>query len=569
VPPSDRAHSSEFLKWWDSIHFFLEWYEEGNGAYPCFRVNLMESDTITDALNNPDFYKLDLFKFDVENRGAHDRPRFNLLGQMSYEYVLYFKEVLEIRSVQDGYMFFFDLDKIGLPKNKYEEIMQVLNKYELVHIKELIFYIIAKAQDYYNEKVIHLESKECKDQIFNIEKEVSKAIDLIERTASDYYDGYELTKENEDILRINFVLANRTIQIKDTYLTSDIVKGFKKSYAEGYYKNWKLQLKLVPFSFQDDRRRLQFKYLYAIALYNFLTKAGHVKLKSEPYPNSLMECICRLLEFTLIKVGKPDSEIQEKIKTVRNWITKHELKESIVSQEINPDFQKLEKYFDYDFIHCVSETKKADVLKHGLSICLMFKIQPLQNEIIHIVACLQEWQWRVSQQLEGGSVYPGTIMPKDYDTLKLLLNSSITGNQLENITFKLKGDETIHTLSDKFPLYLIEAAINSRYKNFREDYESDILLSVIKNNDDGSHSNLPTGIFNIPEQRFLPKVINSFFNYLQSVSPQNESEHKPTESYYNLIANALYVTGFFRSQFPSSDEMINKVRYWHRLFNRV
>lgn len=571
-PKVSKNNYDAYFKWCDATHFFLEWDVKENWIYHCFDVNPALDETVIAALNNKDLYQLNIFEFDIENR---NEVRLALIQKMEHDYVHFFKEVLEIEAFTQGYMFYFDLVRIALPNKKYDEIMQVINEFDLTDISELIFYIISKAQIFFHDKVFYLEYKKQKSQINNIGKEVKKAIELVELVANDYTDGHEKYKSNQEILRINFLLNNKTIQIKDPFLTKDFVKSFKASYSDGIYKNWKLQLHLMSYMYDKDKIRLNFKYHFAIALYNFFTQTGKIKIqKGKPYPNNLMECIYKILEFSLIKFGKPDVEMPpaHKIRTVRNWIKNHDLKPEPPLDKIEPDFKKLNKYFDTEFINCIPRLR--GITKHdieiGLNLCLMFKTQHLQDEIIYLVACLKEWHWRVSQQLETGPLNRNNPIPKEYETLKLFINSPIANKQFDNITFKITGDEKTYTLSDKFPMYLLNAAIKNHYKNFREDYEFDILQAETKRvNEEGSFSINLTGNFNLPEDRFLPKVIDAFFNFLQNEAPKLEREYKPSDRYYMLIAKALHFSGYLRSQFLEDWELKSKVVYWHSLIKKT
>lgn len=566
-PPANMENFREFSRWYDSTHFFLEWNKECNWIYPCFNINPMEQETVIEGIKNKDFHKLEIFGFDVENR---DERRFKLLVNMENTFVHFFKEVFEIRAVEEGYHYSFDLCRIGLPKQKYDEIMNVITKYGLTDISELIFFIIAKAQDFYNEKVRFLETKEQSKRINSIGEQVDNAISLIERVIREPLQDLTKNDDNDELLRINFVFQkNPPIQITDAVLKSLIVKDFKEGCNNGYFKNWKLQLQSTKFIYEEDKIREQFRFRFARALYNFFTQTDLIKLKGKPYPNDVVECVYKILTFSLIKVDTKSEKEADKIKRVRGWIKDHTLTPITTHEKIKPDLDKLYKYFDKDFIDCVGEVKKANALKNGLALCLQFKTQALQNEIVHLAACLREWQWRVGQQLERGPIIENNPMPEQYDTFKLFMNSTITNKQFDKITFQIAGDEKIHVLTDKLPIHFIQTAVRYHYEEFREDYETDILQAEIKNGTQlGSFSAKTTGNFNLPNDRFFPKFINSFFNFLQNEAPPLEKEYKPSDRYYSLIAKALHLTGYFRSQFPEDWELKTKVESWHSLIKK-
>lgn len=566
-PPLNMENFNEAERWWRYTHFFLEYKDDW--IYPCFGIIPLQEETVLAAMKNEDFYKLELFSLDLEDMSIRDQW-LNKMSWMESAFVHFFKEVFEIKSFEQGYHYSFDLGRIGLPKQKYDEIMAVITKFGLTEVSDLIFFIIATAQDFYNDKVRFFESEAQAEKIRKVDQQVEDAISLIERVIKDPFKEFNEKEPSDKLLRINFIFEQKpSIQITDPVLTSLIVKDFKEGFNNGYFKDWKLQLQLFKLVYEEEKIRSQFKFRFARALYNFLTQTGLIKLKGKPYPNEVVECVYKILTFSLIKVDAKSDKESDKIKRVRGWIKEHTVTPMITHEKIEPDLNKLYKYFDKDFIDCVGAVKGADAIKNGLSLCLQFKTQPLQNEIVHIAACLREWNWRVSQQLERGPIIENNPMPKEYETFKLFMNSSITNKQFDKITFHVQGDKKAHVLTEKLPIHFIQTAVRNHYKHFREDYETDILQAVIKNGDTpGSFSAKTTGKFNLPEERFFPKFIDSFFSFLQAEAPALEKEYKPSDRYYFLIAKALHITGYFRSQFPEDWELKGKVEYWHSLINK-
>lgn len=566
-PPSTMEHLNEVDRWWRLTHFFFEWKEDS--IYPCFDIKPFQKKTVDAATKNRNFYKLELFPLDIEDLSIRDQW-LNKMSWMENAFVHFFKEVFEIKSFEQGYHYSFDLCRIGLPKKKYEEIMAVITKFGLSDVSDLIFFIISKAQDFYNNKVRYLENKDQVENRRNIEKQVDNAISLIERATSDHFQDLEKGDNTDKLLRINFAFGKKpSILIKDPVLTSLIIRDFKEGCNNGYFKDWKLQLQIMKYMYEEDKARSQFKFRFARALYNFLTQTALIKLEDNPFPNNVIECIYKLIEFSLIKVETKTDTESSKIKAVRNWVQDHTITPITTHEKIEPDLIKLYKYFDKEFIDSVDAIKRADSIKNGLSLCVQFKTELLQNEIIHIAACLKEWCWRVGQQLERGPLIQGNPMPKQYETFKMFMNSTLANKQFDKITFHLQGDKKAHTLTDKLPIYFIQTAVKYHYKKFREDYETDILHAVIKNgNTPGSFSAKTTGNFNLPETRFFPKLVTSFFNFLTNEALPLEREYSPADRYYSFIAKALHITGYFRSQFPEDWEMQSKVKYWHSLINK-
>ena len=560
-PPLTMENFNEADAWWRYTHIFLEWNSKGDCIYPCFGIVPPQEETFEAAKLKRGFHKLELFGFDVENR---DEKRFNLLINMEKAFLFYFKEIFDIRAIEEGYHYSFDLSRIVLPKKTSDEIMKVITEHNLTEVSELIFYIISKAQDFYTHKVKYYESKEQQSIINNIESETNKAIDLIERVLHSPFEIEGKNKIEDTLLRINFIFQNsNSIKIKDPMLTHQFVRQFKEHYDDSYYKNWKLQLQLTKYYYQEDKIKSQFRYRYAIALYNFFTKTGLIKLQDRPYPNNLLDCISKILEFSLIKIETSS----DKVKVPRNWLKDHTLTQNPITETVKPDFGKLYKYFDKDLIDCVSDEKRADAIKNGLSLCLKYQIQSLQNEIVHLVACLRNYQWRLTQQLERGPIIPNNNpLPKEYEAFKLFVESSLTKKQFENIKFKIEGDTKSYSLTDKLPIHLIQTAIINHYHQSKEDYETDILQAVIKNGEaPDSFSSKLTGNFNTPEERFFPKFVDSFIKFLEGESIKIEKEYKPRDRFYSLIGKALHITGYIPTQFIEDWQLKSKSEHWHSL----
>lgn len=556
TPPLPSYDVNAAFEWWSSTHVFLEWAEDG-GIYPCFGIHPFFEDTLAVAKKHKDFHAMELFTPGTEN---NDRNRFDKIVWMRDAFLHFFKDVFEVPAYQEGYLYFFDLKRIGLPKQTCEAVMKVITEYGLNDYLELIFFIIAKAQGFYNKNVFLQEAK----NLPNIQKEANKAIEVIEKVVRGPFDK----RVDDELLRINFIFKNSpTTSISDPYYTRQFVESFKKDLNAQYYKDWKLQLRASPFYYAQNNIREQFKYRYAIALYNFFTETQLIKIYDKPYPNYLMECIYEILQFSLINVGKQEHKKADKIKLVRHWIVNHHLIPTEGFQKSEVNLEKLYKYFEKEFIDCVGETKSADAVNKAFTLCIKYKMQKLQKEITHVLACLKEWRPRIAQQLEQDSPsISKNPVTEEFETFKLFLKSVLKERKFENISFSLEGETQTHSITNDLLIYFAQSAIRNHYNDFREDYEFDLLHSEIKNlNQDGSFSLETTGNFNSPEDRFLPKFVNSFFSFLQAEAPQLDGEYKPADRYYLLIAEALYLTGFFLSQFPEEREMKSKVQHWHKL----
>lgn len=561
--PKDAFDWANF-RWWEHTYVFQYFDEKMKMHRPYWDIFRFDDKKLEIARQEKDYLEIHLFPI---SDGVSRESSFHAHGWMQDAFLNFFKEVFEIQSFIQGYHWHFDFSRLILPKPLFDEIMGVIEDNGLTDVRDLILFIIAKTQDFYLEHVKFWEQSAQKKMVRNIGKEVQNIIKMIEKVEDRTWMNDPNAKVPDELLHVIFAFPTEAFKVADPWIAKEFIDHFKKHYSEGAYKNWKMQLEAIPPQYEEYRIKQQFKFLLAKSLYKFLTETRLFTLEAKkPYPNKLMECIGKIIEFGLIPIQDFNNSNADKIKNVRNWIKLHEVKPGLTYEKIELDRNKLYKYFDKEFIDSVDDIKRADSISHGFFLCKRFETMPLIREVIHLVACLDEWRRRISSHMDSNRWEDASSLPDEYKPFKLLIQSLKKGKKLVKFSFKLEGDKTEHQLLEKLPLHLIQNAINHHYADFQEDYEIDLLQTEIKNAEpQGSFSFRATGRFNLPEERFLPRLVDSFYNYLLNESPPNEREHTPSERYYLFIANALQSGHYFQT--PSSEEwqLKEKVKRWHLL----
>lgn len=554
----------EKFRWWQNTYVFQRFDEELKMYRPFWDVTRFHDENLEKARQEKDFLEIEIMQI---TDGFFRNSSFDAHGWMHEAFLHFFKEVFEIKAFVQGHHWHFDFSRLILPKSLFHEIMNVINDHDLLHVRDLILFIIAKTQDFYSEHVRFWEQPAQKKMVRNIDKEVQKIIKMIEKVEDKTWMNDPDAKRPAELLHINFAFQDETIKVADPWIAKEFINEFKKRYEEGSYKNWKLQLEALPSNYEQYRQKQQFKFRLAKAIYKFFTETQLFKLGSKtPYPSKLMKCIGKIIEFGLIPVKDFHESDSVKIRHIRNWIRLHEIKPALTYEKIELDRNKLYKYFDREFIDSVDDVKRADAISNGFFLCKRFDSMPLIREVIHLMACLRDWHWRISSQLENKPRGDNQNLPAEYESFKLLIQSMKKGKPLAKFSFQLDGGEKEYQLTDRLPLHFIQRAIQQHYTDFKEDYETDILQSEIKNVDQsGSFSCRTTGKFNLPEERFFPRIVNSFYNYLLNESPPTEREHTPSERYYLFIAKALHLSYYFQTSYPEEWELAEKVKYWHSL----
>lgn len=536
--------------------------EKTNYYYPYFELFSKSKERILKAKQDPQYFELRLYK-------SPDTPPYDFYihynNSLLRMLIKYFKEVFQEQSFKNGYQPQHKYYKLILPKSKYLEIIEFINNYELLPIRDLLFEVIAIGQNFYVKEIAFWEKSEMQKIIKTAETESRKAFEVVEKVFSSEWNQLDTIVKSSELQRINFVFDDETVKLEHSWLAKEFVEHFKNYYDNRLFKDWRKELEHYHLRFTDEKENQKFKYKLAISLYNLLTETGLFQIsKTEPTPNRLMLCIAEILEFCLVKVAEPDELSTIKAKNIRNWIKRNEIKPSTTHAKFPYNRERLLMYFESDFINLGEEVKRVDALNIGLFVAKRFDLDNLIGDFSHITQCLQQVTFFIGHQTSSeGRITQNTI--PEFENFKYLLNNLKDKRKIVSFKYKFEGDEVENELTQRLPIYQIEEALKYYVQDQRVEVDTDLILTSVVKSDENTFSIKQQESFALPEERFMVRFVKSFYNYLHVVSPPKKFESLPSNRYYEIIGVILLESGFFYQKNLDEEYVKEKIRQWHEL----
>lgn len=528
---------------------------------PYFDLFSKTEERLANAKEEADFFEKRLYN-------SPEEPPFDFYiwyhnWQLCY-LVKYFKEVFEERAFIEGYQSSHKYFTVLLPEKLYWDIMEFINQFELLPIRDLIIELIAIGQHKYVEDIAFWERPEYQKLISTAKKEAQKASRVVEKLHDNSWMR-DASKKPAELLQVKFIFNDETITIQHGWLVREFVDSFKKEFDELPLKSWKKELAAYPRRFEDNKVKAQYKYKLAKSFYNLLTQGGfHQVTTKNKTPNNVMLCVAKFLEFCLIPVGQPDEVDEVKIKLVRNWITRKDFKPHTTSLDVPVDTAKLKKYFEPEFIDLVADKKKVDALSIAVYLGERFDIGEQLPDLAHIAAALKECGWMVGHQLLNENGWHPTF--PEFGSLSKLVNGVRKKQKLASLKFRMEGEETDSELSSRLPLYLVEEALKDFSDDHQVEFDNDTARTFIEAGVQGGVSARHDDKFNLPEERFIVRFVKSFYDYLlNEIPPTEKGDSMPSERYYAITAVMLQQTWFFYHMRHPEWFIIQKVKQWHAL----
>lgn len=480
--------------------------------------------------------------------------------------VEFFKEVFEERAFVEGYQPQHKYVRLVIPPKIHHEILNVINDFELLHIRDLLLEIIATAQDTYIRDVDFWERPENQKLIATAKKETEKAIQVIERSGVDMKSWRQFEgKVRPHLDHIKFVFNTGTIKVEHEWLAREFIENMKRAYDDMHYKDWKKDLARYPDRFEENSHKSKFKYRLAKSYYNLFSKAKFFEVTKEtPYPNRLMLCIAKLIEFSLIPVGDWNETDDVKIRHIRNWLKRNDLEPKLTFAEVPADIEKLKQYFEPNFLEMANATKRADAISTAFFVCHRFDIPDLLPDLIHIASCIKETNWLVGHQMTSNNRMNEPEIP-EMNAFRKLMNGIKDKRKLTSLKFRIEGEETEHELSSRLPLFLIEKALKEYYEGYRVEFDSDVVPTTYKKNEDGSIKIDKEPRINLPHERHLVRMVHSLYSFLKDHSGIEEGEILPGQQYYEIIALLFKETWVFYQKYLDDRAVVEQIKEWHNL----
>ncbi len=481
--------------------------------------------------------------------------------------VEFFKEVFEERAFEDGFQPSHKYVKIVLPQDQHHAILYVINQYGLLPIRDLIFETISTAQGMYTKDIARWERPYYKKLIDTAEKQTNEAIKVIEWSGVDPKHRIPFDEKlRPELDHIKFVFnPGGTIKIEHDWLKREFIEFMMRHYDDMHYKDWKKDLARYPDRFQENVKKHQFKYRLAHSYYNLLTKNNFFEdSKDALYPNQLMLCIAKFIEFSLIPVGDWEDPDDVKIRHIRNWLKRNDLKPKLTFAEVPVDLEKLKQYFEPNFLEIANETKRADAISVAFFICKRFDTQHLLPELIHIASCITEITWLIGHQMSAQGVKDNPKNP-EMIAFKKLMNGMKGKKKLTSLKFTLEGEKGVQKLSSRLPMFLIEKALREYYEGYRVEFDTDVVPTYFKKNEDGSIKIDKEDRISEPHERFLVRLVHSLYNYLKDHSGIEEGKFLTGEQYYEIIALLFKQTWVLYTRYLDDRAVVEQIKEWHQL----
>lgn len=542
-------------------YVFKYWDSKRNCYIPYFDLFSKSTKRLEKAQKLNSFTKIELYK--SPKKPPYDFHILHANTQLGM-LIEFFKEVFHERSFKDGHIPTNKYYSVILPEEKYHKIINCINDYSLLPIKDLLFEVISTAQHIYTKDIAFWERTENKKLITSAGKETNKVLKVLEKTDTNVSLKTK-GKKPATLMGINFIFNDESIKVEHQWLASEFIDHFRQYYDTMHFKNWRKDLGNYPHRFDENRDKLQFKFRFARALYNLLTKTGLYKIDIEkPFPNELMICIARLIEFCLIPVAG-DGEIENiKAKNVRNWIRRNEIKPALTYVPIDYNRERLLKYFERDFIELGEQEKRVDALNSAAFIAVRFDANPIMEDLAHIIQCLQQLGWLIGHQVTGSGIRTSEEIP-ELQNFKQLLDAAKKQTRLTSMKFTIEGDDKEHEITQELPLHLIEEALRKYQKEERVEIDTDIVKTSVKKLEDGSFQVTNETRFSLPKERFLVRFTAAFYNYLLKEIPPKQDDYHPSEKYYAIIALVLIHSRMFYTNNIDEQYAILKVKNWHKI----
>lgn len=480
--------------------------------------------------------------------------------------VEYFKEVFNESAFIEGFQPKHKFQVIVIPPSIYHEILNVINDYQLLHIRDLLLEIIAIAQSIYIRDVAFWDSTEGKKYISSAEKEANEAIRVLEQSGVDLRARARYSGEVAPNLDyINFVFDREIIKIEHDYLKSEFINAIVELFDNMSYKDWRKQLAQLPAQVEEFANEAKFKYFLAKSYYNLFTKGGFFELpEGAKTTNPLMLCIAKLMEFSLIPIVSWEETDEMKIKHIRNWVKRNDIDPMLRFTEIPADLEKLKHYFDSSFLGMTGSIKRIDAVHAAWFICQRFDIQELLPELIHIASCIKETNTLIGHQMTSNVRVGEPDMP-ELHAFRLLMNGINQGGKLSSMKFIIEGEQGEHELTSRLPLYLIESALRSYYNINQIEFDSDTIPTTYEKLGDGKIKVEKSHRFNLPHERHVVRLVHSLYNYLQDHLGVDDDEMQLKNRYYAIIAVLFKETWVFYSKEVDEAYAIRKIKQWHQL----
>jgi hypothetical protein len=544
-----------------------------------FRIYQMDS-RLEEAKKNKEYKEVNLYPYPGrEFEDAHSKHTYYL----TYLLNEYFRDVFDVRHFRTGFMGKHRYNRVILTKPLYAKIMNFINENELLHLKDLLIELIAIAQDTYIDDVLHYVDNGFEKTVAKIDDEIEKLGTLFGIVSDENMSHLRNKTHPPELISITAKFdksvskknPEKSITLTDSWIIRDFIKYYMQYFEHDlpYKGNWRKSLEHYgKYIYRDATEKLNFNFRLSASMYNMLTLEKIICDGTSKDRTKILRLIVNFFDFALIPFKTKEKNIEltnaNKIGHVRNYIKRHlkDLNPSIAYLTMPPEKDRLNKYFDPNFISLGDDDKGTEEINTSLYLIERFRLkETLFPDLCHLINCLKYSSILLSHQLLSETLQLEHHPSTDFTALRKLVETLKVNGKIKDVSFHIEGDKKQYHLSEELSLYLLEQSIKSYMKTNYEDFEIDIIKGKVSKESDGlTPYNFRTNFekkLNKPQERFFVSFTKSFINFIDT---ENGKDIDDPERNYKIIGIIFQNIWFFRNHL-AEDLITEKVKHWHHL----
>lgn len=294
--------------------YHWRYFDKVLGGY--YEYSIKETHNLEVTLADNRCIQVELFK--IPDQGPIDfywkysSWQENLLGD-------YFQEAFEEWAFHENAKLKDLFTLLIIPKNIYFEILNKINDFELLHIKDLLLESIAISQYIITNDLAFWNAPENKKLIETAFVDTREAIKVIERSGVHHKDIQSMIDNpSPGLLSITFAFKDKSkIKIENKWLADEFVEHFMRYYDEFSNREWRDNLADFPNRFNRKQAKLSFQKLIVKAYHKLFSENNWFESKEgTKYPSIMMRCIACMLEFSLLPISEVGSSDFRKGKNI-------------------------------------------------------------------------------------------------------------------------------------------------------------------------------------------------------------------------------------------------------------
>ncbi len=324
-PGSKPIKKSTKIDW--SLYLFLpgvyhwRYFSEEDQLF--YEYSIDETNSLEELLPDDKCIGVHLFNYpdsgSMDVQWKHNNWQQDLIGE-------YFHEAFEDWAFHETANLKELFTDIIIPKRKYNEILNKIEEFGLLHIKDLLLETVAISQYIITHELPHWDTQEYRRMRMTAQAETEKAIRVVELSGVPYkYSKYyhlKLKEFSPGLSSITFKFNDKTsIKIQHKGLAEEFVDHLMRYYDELKNKDWRKDLASYPERFGQSHLKDSFQKQIILAYFKLFTENKWL-VSDKKHPSRMMRCIVCMLEFSLLPISEEDYSDFRKGKIVSALLVK-------------------------------------------------------------------------------------------------------------------------------------------------------------------------------------------------------------------------------------------------------